>query len=107
MCIRDRLESVIQRKVGIMEGVQENAPNVEFVADATAADQTEGMTATENFLQAHPELRIVCGVSDGAALGAYEAFKAVSYTHLDVYKRQILERLIDGPPSYVWDFFVP
>jgi len=72
----DLLESVIQRKVGIMEGVKENAPNVEFVADATAADQNEGMAATENFLQANPDLRIVCGVSDGAALGAFEAFKA-------------------------------
>ncbi len=76
----DLLESVIQRKVGIMEGVQENAPNVEFVADATAADQSEGMSNTENFLQANPDLRIVCGVSDGAALGAYEAFKANQMT---------------------------
>lgn len=76
----DLLESVIQRKVGIMEGVQENAPNVEFVADATAADQSEGMTATENFLQANPDLRMVCGVSDGAALGAFEAFKANQMT---------------------------
>lgn len=81
----DLLESVIQRKVGIMEGVKENAPNVEFVADATAADQAEGMTATENFLQANPELRIVCGVSDGAALGAYEAFKANQMTDPNQY----------------------
>lgn len=81
----DLLESVIQRKVGIMEGVAENAPNVEFVADATAADQAEGMTATENFLQANPDLRIVCGVSDGAALGAYEAFKANGMTNPEKY----------------------
>lgn len=81
----DLLESVIQRKVGIMEGVQENAPNVEFVADATAADQSEGMTNTENFLQANPDLRIVCGVSDGAALGALEAFKANQMTDPDKY----------------------
>lgn len=81
----DLLESVIQRKVGIMEGVQEFAPNVEFVADQTAADQTEGMTATENFLQANPDLRIVCGVSDGAALGAYEAFKANQMTDPEKY----------------------
>lgn len=76
----DLLESVIQRKVGIMEGVQKFAPNVKFVADQTAADQSEGMTATENFLQANPDLRIVCGVSDGAALGAFEAFKANDMT---------------------------
>lgn len=81
----DLLESVIQRKVGIMEGVQKYAPNVKFVADATAADQTEGMTNTENFLQAHPNLRIVCGVSDGAALGAYEAFKAAQMTDPNKY----------------------
>jgi len=81
----DLLESVIQRKVGIMEGVQEFAPNVKFVADQTAADQSEGMTATENFLQANPDLRIVCGVSDGAALGAYEAFKANGMTDPNKY----------------------
>ncbi|MGL6199278.1 MAG: sugar ABC transporter substrate-binding protein [Lachnospiraceae bacterium] len=81
----DLLESVIQRKTGIMEGVQEYAPNVTFVADATAADQTEGMENTENFLQANPDLRIVCGVSDGAALGAYEAFKANQMTDPSKY----------------------
>ncbi|MFT3985995.1 MAG: sugar ABC transporter substrate-binding protein [Lachnospiraceae bacterium] len=81
----DLLESVIQRKVGIMEGVKEFAPNVKFVADQTAADQSEGMTATENFLQANPNLRVVCGVSDGAALGAYEAFKANDMTDPQKY----------------------
>lgn len=81
----DLLESVIQRKVGIIEGVQEYAPNVKFVADQTAADQSEGMTATENFLQANPNLRVVCGVSDGAALGAYEAFKANEMTNPEKY----------------------
>ncbi len=80
----DLMESVIARKEGIMEGVQEVAPNVTFVADATAADQEEGMTATENFLQANPDLKVVCGVSDGAALGGYQAFKAAGMT--DPYK---------------------
>lgn len=81
----DLMESVIQRKNGIMEGVKEFAPNVEFVADATAADQSEGMTNTENFLQANPDLRMVCGVSDGAALGAFEAFKSNQMTDPNKY----------------------
>lgn len=81
----DLMESVIQRKNGIIEGVQEFAPNVEFVADATAADQSEGMTNTENFIQANPDLRVVCGVSDGAALGAFEAFKSNQMTDPDKY----------------------
>lgn len=68
-----------------MEGVQEYAPNVVFVADATAGDQEEGMTNTENFLQANPNLKVVCGVSDGAALGAYQAFKAAGLTDRDQY----------------------
>ncbi len=81
----DLMESVIERKNGIIEGVQEFAPNVEFVADATAADQSEGMTATENFIQANPDLRVVCGVSDGAALGAFEAFKSNQMDDPDQY----------------------
>lgn len=68
-----------------MEGVQEFASNVEFVADATAADQSEGMTNTENFLQANSDLRVVCGVSDGAALGAFEAFKSNQMTDPEQY----------------------
>lgn len=81
----DLMESVIERKNGIMDGVREFAPNVEFVADATAADQSEGMTATENFIQANPDLRVVCGVSDGAALGAFEAFKSNQMDDPDQY----------------------
>lgn len=81
----DLMETVIARKEGIMAGVQEFAPNVTFVADATAADQEEGMTNTENFLQANPDLKVVCGVSDGAALGAYQAFKAAGMTDRDQY----------------------
>lgn len=81
----DLMESVIARKEGIMEGVLEYAPNVKFVADATAADQEEGMSNTENFIQANPDLKVVCGVSDGAALGAYQAFKAAGMTDREKY----------------------
>ena len=81
----DLMESVIARKEGIMDGVKEYVSNVEFVADATAGDQEEGMTNTENFLQANPDLKVVCGVSDGAALGAYQAFKAQGMTDPDKY----------------------
>lgn len=81
----DLMETVIDRKKGIMEGVQEYAPNVKFVADATAGDQEEGMSNTENFLQANPDLKVVCGVSDGAALGAYQAFKAAGMTDPEKY----------------------
>jgi len=72
----DIMPQVIQRKIGIMEGVAVHAPNVEFVADAMAGDPQSGMEATENFIQAFPDLRVVLGINDGGALGAYEAFIA-------------------------------
>ncbi len=72
----DVLAQVINRKNGIIEGVHEYAPNVEFVADATAGDPQTGMDVTEGFIQAHPNLRIVLGINDGGTLGAYEAFMA-------------------------------
>ena len=66
--------SVIARKEGIIDGCQSAAPNVNFVATATASDVTSGMETTENFLQAYPKLQVVLGINDGGALGAYEAF---------------------------------
>lgn len=72
----DTIPQVIKRKEGIMAGVLEYAPNVKFVADATAGDPQTGMEVTETFIQAHPDLRVVLGINDGGALGAYEAFMA-------------------------------
>jgi ribose transport system substrate-binding protein len=72
----DVLAQVINRKNGIIEGVQEFAPNVTFVADATAGDPQTGMDVTESFIQANPNLRVVLGINDGGTLGAYEAFMA-------------------------------
>ena len=72
----DVLAQVINRKNGIMEGTLEYAPNVVFVADATAGDPQTGIDVTESFIQANPDLRVVLGINDGGTLGAYEAFMA-------------------------------
>jgi ribose transport system substrate-binding protein len=74
----DIIPQVINRKKGIIEGVAKFAPNVKFVADATAGDPQKGMEAAENFIQAHPKIRVVLGINDGGALGAYEAFMAAN-----------------------------
>ena len=76
----DIIPQVINRKIGIMEGVHEYAPNVVFVADATAGDPVAGMEVTETFIQANPDLQVVLGINDGGALGAYEAFRAAGKT---------------------------
>lgn len=76
----DTIPQVINRKKGIMEGVLEKAPNVKFVADATAGDPQAGMEATENFIQTYPDLQVLLGINDGGALGGYEAFMAAGKT---------------------------
>jgi len=76
----DTIPQVINRKKGIIEGVLEKAPNVKFVADATAGDPQAGMEATENFIQTYPDLQVLLGINDGGALGGYEAFMAAGKT---------------------------
>ena len=81
----DILAQVIERKNGIIEGTQEYAPNVEFVADQQAGDPTDGMAAAEGFIQANPDIRVILGINDGGALGAYEAFMAAGRDDVSKY----------------------
>jgi ribose transport system substrate-binding protein len=81
----DILAQVIDRKKGIIEGVQSLAPNVEFVADQQAGDPTDGMAAAEGFMQANPDIRVILGINDGGALGAYEAFMAAGRDDVEKY----------------------
>jgi ribose transport system substrate-binding protein len=72
----DIIPQVINRKKGIIEGIKKYAPNITVVGDATAGSPPDGMKAVENFLQAHPNIKVICGINDGGSLGAYEAVKA-------------------------------
>ena len=82
--------------------------DLEMVAQQTANwEQTEAYEKVETILQSNPDIKgIVCG-NDTMAVGAAAAIKAaglkaVSYTHLDVYKRQSFRfppvPLTSGPP---------
>jgi len=46
---------------------------IQVVAMQESADQTSGMTLTETILRQHPDLSIVIGLNDDAAVGAYRA----------------------------------
>jgi len=48
---------------------------IQVVAMLESADQTSGMTVTETILRQHPDLSIVIGLNDDAAVGAYRAAK--------------------------------
>ncbi|WP_070000244.1 sugar ABC transporter substrate-binding protein [Cellulosilyticum sp. I15G10I2] len=72
--------SLVDRGNGLKEGILSVCPDVEIVAEQSAAVPEKGMTAAEAFLQAHPDLNVIAGINDGGALGAFETFAAAGKT---------------------------
>lgn len=66
----------LDRAEGILDGMAEYAPNAEIVAEAQAGYTDEGIEVGENFMQAHPDMKVVVGIDDAGLLGVYEAVKA-------------------------------
>ncbi len=66
----------IQRTEGIVKGLQELAPNFEIVAQVEGSTVTDCMTAAENFMQANPDIKVICCIGDTLAVAANEVLKA-------------------------------
>ncbi len=66
----------LDRAEGIVAGLAEYAPNATIVAQAQAGYTNEGVVVGENFMQAHPNMKVVAGIDDAGLLGVYEAVKA-------------------------------
>ncbi|HHW49171.1 MAG TPA: sugar ABC transporter substrate-binding protein [Clostridiaceae bacterium] len=69
---------IIDRAKGIIDGLKQ-APNVKVVAQQKAGVGDEGNVQAENFLAAHPNIQIICGINDTGVLGAYEVFTAAGH----------------------------
>ena len=67
---------IIDRAVGIEDALKEKAPNAKVVARQSAAIADEGVTLGENFMQAYPDMQIICGINDNGVVGAYEVWSA-------------------------------
>lgn len=67
----------IDRAEGITDGLKEYAPKAKVVAEAQAGYTEEGIEVGENFMQAHPDMKVVVGIDDAGLLGVYEAVKGV------------------------------
>ena len=67
----------LDRAEGIVDGLKEYAPNAEIVAEAQAGYTDEGIEVGENFMQAHPNMKVIVGIDDAGLLGVYEAIKGV------------------------------
>ncbi len=81
----DIIPQVINRKKGIIDGIKKYAPAAVVVGDQTAGSPPDGMKVVENFLQANPGMKVICGINDGGALGAYEAVKAAGKASDDFF----------------------
>lgn len=68
-------EFVLEQDNGMRDGLAEAAPNAKIVAEDNVYTPPTGMEATENFLQAYPDIKVVMGFCDSCAMGAYQAFQ--------------------------------
>lgn len=70
------IPSIIDRAQGINDALAEKAPNAKVVAQQKAGVGDEGNVQAENFLAAHPNIQVICGINDTGVLGAYEVFNS-------------------------------
>lgn len=75
---------LLERENGILAALEELAPNAEIVASQPAIDAKEGLEAMETILQANPDVKVVCCIGGGGAVGANEAFKAAGTISEDI-----------------------
>ncbi len=70
------VQVLIDRADGIRDGLSATAPAAEIVVKGSAIDSANGANLADTFLQKDPNLNVIVSISDGPALGAYEAVKA-------------------------------
>ena len=73
-------EDQITRGEGTKAAMEELAPNAVLVAAQDVTSTEEAVSVTENFIQANPNLKILCGATDGFVYGGYLAFEANGFT---------------------------
>jgi ABC-type sugar transport system substrate-binding protein len=66
---------LIDRAKGIEDALNKQCPGAKIIARGAAIDSESRMKLGENFLQQDPEIQVIVSISDGPALGAYEAIK--------------------------------
>ncbi|MBQ8307054.1 MAG: sugar ABC transporter substrate-binding protein [Blautia sp.] len=74
------MDVLLERSEAIKAAMENTCTGeVNFVAEFDAIDAATGMSSMESALAAHPEINCVVSISDGSAIGAYEAAKAKGY----------------------------
>lgn len=78
------IPAIIDRANGIIDALTQACPNVKIVEQQSASLTDEGVELGENFLQAHPNMQLICAINDNAALGAYEVWSAAGHVGDDI-----------------------
>ena len=69
-----------------MEEIFKTAPAVKKVAEAEGGwSADKGMKITEDWLQSHPEINVICAMNDEMAIGAIQALKAAKRSDVLVF----------------------
>ncbi len=74
-------EDIPSIELGVLEGkaveaaMLETYPESELLANQEVLSTEEGVSVTENFMQAYPENRVILGISSGMGVGGNEAVK--------------------------------
>lgn len=71
------IESIVPRGDGMRDGVKEYAPNANIVQSISANTVEKGTNAMETAIQKFPNIQVVIGCNDAAALGAYSVVDAM------------------------------
>lgn len=85
MLTYNSIPECITRQQGMKEAMEKLASNAVVVAELDAGSPEEGLTAAENFLQAHPNIKAIYGINDGGAVGAYQAVTGSSIDTTDFF----------------------
>lgn len=94
---------LLDRKSGLIEGLEENISNYEIVSDVEAYTEEDALAAVETILQAHPDLDLILTVNDPGSLGARAGVLAGGYAlNTDVMvgglgiDKRVLQGVLDG-----------
>lgn len=97
---------IIDRANGIKDGIAKGAPNAKLVATAPALTAEDGVANAENFLQAHPNMKVIATIGGGGASGANAGIKSAGVTDLEKFglfgidaTEQEIQAIINGDPQ--------
>jgi ribose transport system substrate-binding protein len=97
---------IIERADGIKAAMEELAPNAKLVATAPALTAEEGVANAENFLQAHPDMKVIATIGGGGAVGGNEGVKSAGVSDFDSFglfgidaTENEIKNIINGDPQ--------